>query len=325
MTGPPHNNPTWEGTTSADNCPIRYMDYSEQTDTSMIEAIHRGDAEAWAQLVDEYEGRLLRFAMARVPQRADAEDIVQETFAAFVKIGKTLQIKTSIETYLFGILRHEIVNRVRTRWARTVCLIQDIYHTGTDGVPTNPLACLPASDTNVSQHISHNEQHELQRQALAGALNHFVRDLQAKHKLRDLKAAELLFYCHLPNRDAARLLGLKEQQTRAVKHRCLKRIRGYVNRDRSLTDLSVAFSEDMLTEIWETERPTCPKRSTLGAFLLETLAPEWFDYVDFHLTTMGCHFCRASFKDLQEQQSNEQSTQFQQRILNSTVGFLTRM
>jgi hypothetical protein len=50
-----------------------------QNDKSLLEAIRRGDTEAWARLVDEYQGRLLRFAMTRVPQRADAEDIVQET------------------------------------------------------------------------------------------------------------------------------------------------------------------------------------------------------------------------------------------------------
>jgi hypothetical protein len=38
---------------------------------------------------------------------------------------------------------------------------------------------------------------------------------------------------------------------------------------------------------------------------------------------MGCHFCRANFKDLQEQQSNDQQTQFRQQILNSTIGLLS--
>jgi hypothetical protein len=45
--------------------------------------------------------------------------------------------------------------------------------------------------------------------------------------------------------------------------------------------------------------------------------------VDFHLTMMGCHFCRASFKDLQEQQTDDQHTQFRRRIVTSTVGFLS--
>ena len=85
----------------------------------------------------------------------------------------------------------------------------------------------------------------------------------------------------------------------------------------------MSFSEDLLTEVWEAQRLSCPNRSTLGAFLLETLSAEWFDYVDFHLTTLGCHSCRASFKDLQEQQDREQRTSFRRRILTSTAGFLS--
>ena len=41
-----------------------------QKDNNLLEAIRRGDSEEWSQLVNEYQGRLLRFAMARVPQRA---------------------------------------------------------------------------------------------------------------------------------------------------------------------------------------------------------------------------------------------------------------
>ncbi|MHC4170674.1 MAG: sigma-70 family RNA polymerase sigma factor [Planctomycetota bacterium] len=63
--------------------------------------------------------------MARVPQQADAEDIVQNTFASFVRVVGTLQIKVSLETYLFGIVRNEIVQRIRTQRAKSVCLIQD--------------------------------------------------------------------------------------------------------------------------------------------------------------------------------------------------------
>ncbi|MEN6424292.1 MAG: sigma-70 family RNA polymerase sigma factor [Phycisphaerales bacterium] len=294
-----------------------------QTDRCLLEAIRRGDAEAWTQLVDEYQGRLLRFAQTRVPQNADAEDIVQDTFASFIKAARSLRIETSIETYLFGILRNAIVNRLRTRWARTVCLIQDVYCGSEGDLPVDAVAGIASSDPSVSWCVSHEEQHQLQRQILAEALQQFVRDLQDSGKLRDLKIAELVFYCQLAGKEAAKLLKTDEGLVRVVKHRCLKVIREAVTNNEAMRDLSVSFSEDLLTEVWASERLSCPKRSTLGAFLLESLSPEWFDYVDFHLTTMGCHFCRASFKDLREQRANEQHTQFRDRVLNSTIGFLS--
>jgi RNA polymerase sigma-70 factor (ECF subfamily) len=300
------------------------MSDTSQVDSNLLEAIRRGDTDAWARLVDEYQGRLLRFAMARVPQSADAEDLVQDTFTSFIRVVGNLQIETSIETYLFGILRNEIVNRLRTRWARAVCLLQDIHRTGTDDLPVDPLACIPAPDLSVSRYVSHNEQHQLQRQILMEALKQLIRDLQEGPKFRDLKVCEMVFYCQLPGPDVARVVNMDEVQVRVVKHRCLKRIREHVARSDLMKDVSISYSEDLLTEIWESQRLSCPKRNTLGAFLLETLSPEWFDYVDFHLTTVGCHFCRASFKDLQEQQTSEQNTRFQHRILTSTIGFLTK-
>jgi RNA polymerase sigma factor (sigma-70 family) len=300
------------------------MGDTHQSDKNLLEAIRRGDAEAWSRLVDEYQGRLLRFTMTRVPQRADAEDIVQETFTSFVKIVGNLQIETTLETYLFSILRNEIANRYRTRWARTVCLIQDVCRPGTGDAPADSFAWVASSDPSVSWCISHDEQFQLLRQALTGILGRLVKRYQEAKRFRDLKVADLVFYCHLPNVDVARLLKLDEGMVRVMKHRCLKRIRREITEDESLKDISIAYSDDLLTEIWESQRLSCPKRSTLGAFLLETLSPEWFDYVDFHLTTMGCHFCRASFKDLQEQQTSEQHTRFRLRVLTSTAGFLPR-
>jgi RNA polymerase sigma-70 factor (ECF subfamily) len=297
---------------------------TQHTEKCTLDAIRRGDADMWARLVEEYQGRLLRFAQARVPQRADAEDIVQDTFTALLKAAGNVRIETSLETYLFGILRHEMVNRLRTRWARAVCLIQDVYRAGGSDLPGDALAHVAAPEASVSRCVSHNEQHQLQRQVLTAALQQLVRSLHEKRKFRDLKVCELVFYCQLPSPDVAALLGLKEVQVRVIKHRCLKRLRTQIAASDALQDLSVSCSEDLLTDIWEAQRLSCPKRATLGAFLLETLSPDWFDYVDFHLTTMGCHFCRASFKDLQEQQTSEQSTQFRQRVLTTTAGLLTK-
>ncbi len=300
------------------------MSNPSQTDQNLLEAIRQGDGQAWARLIDEYQGRLLRFALARVSQHADAEDIVQETFTSFVKAVHRLQVKVSIETYLFGILRNEIVNRFRSRAAGTICLIQDIYRTETDAPAADPLDQMAAGDPSVSWCLRRDEQQEMQREILGQALHQFVADFKQNGKLRDLKVAELLFYCKVPNKDVAELLALDGGLVRVIKHRCLKRIREYCLKLCSRADQSFCCSEDLLTEIWESHRLSCPKRSTLGAFLIETLQAEWFDYVDFHLATIGCRFCRASFKDLQEQQNNRQQSGFRDRIMTSTVGFLSQ-
>lgn len=300
------------------------MSDPNQTDQSMLEAIRRGDGQAWARLIDEYQGRLLRFALTRVSQQADAEDVVQDTFTSFVRVIDKLQLKVSIETYLFGILRNEIVNRFRSQAAGTICLIQDVYSTRAEPDAGNPLEQVAAADPGVSWCLRHSEQEQLQREVLEQALRQFVTDSKATGNLRDLKIAELLFYCKVPNQDVANLLALDDGLVRVIKHRCLKRIRDYCLKLCPPGDRSFCCSQDLLTETWESHRLSCPKRSTLGAFLLETLAPEWFDYVDFHLTTVGCRFCRASFRDLKEERDGRQADDFGRRIMASTAGFLSQ-
>ncbi|MHC4313062.1 MAG: hypothetical protein ACYSW3_11435 [Planctomycetota bacterium] len=155
------------------------------------------------------------------------------------------------------------------------------------------------------------------------SLRELLKVFKTTQKFRDLKMIELLFYCRIPNKYVANLFKLKEISVRVFKHRCLKRIRENITKFDTLTNLASSNYEYFLTEIWESHRLSCPKRSTLGAFLLETLEPRWFDYVDFHLTTLGCHFCRANLKDLKRHKTTDEQRLFRKRIMESTVGFLS--
>ncbi|HCO96431.1 MAG TPA: hypothetical protein DIU00_21240 [Phycisphaerales bacterium] len=129
----------------------------------------------------------------------------------------------------------------------------------------------------------------------------------------------------LSNADVASQLSVETGNVRIFRHRSLKRIHKEFAGRCAAKDISISCSEDFLTEIWKEQRLSCIKRSTLGAFLLEDLSPEWFDFVDFHLATIGCHFCCANYKDLcQEQQTSDQREYLRQRIMASTVGFLSK-
>ena len=56
-----------------------------QGERYLIEQIRKGDAEAWSQLVERFQGRLLAFSRSRGINRSDGEDLVQETFVQFLK------------------------------------------------------------------------------------------------------------------------------------------------------------------------------------------------------------------------------------------------
>jgi hypothetical protein len=82
--------------------------------------------------------------------------------------------------------------------------------------------------------------------------------------------------------------------------------------------------DSLLTDLWEYYRFSCPKRNTIGAYMLGTLEPDWHKYVEFHLKVLGCRFCQANLDDLQSQSQETQQEAFQARIMESTIGFLSR-
>jgi len=179
-------------------------------------------------------------------------------------------------------------------------------------------------DPSASWCLCQNEQQQLRRDVLAQTLQQFVANFKGTGKLRDLKAAELLFYCKVSNQHVASLVALNDGLVRVIKHRCLKRIRNYCLTRWPPADRLCCCAQDLLMETWESYRLSCPKWSTLGAFLLEALEPEWSDYVDVHLATVGCRFCRDRFKDLREQQNGHSQDGFGRCIMASTVDFLTQ-
>lgn len=66
--------------------------------------------EAW---VDEYGDILFRYALSRLRDQSSAEDVVQETFLAALRAGKSFSGKSSQRTWLIGILKHKIIDRIR--------------------------------------------------------------------------------------------------------------------------------------------------------------------------------------------------------------------
>ena len=76
--------------------------------------------------------------------------------------------------------------------------------------------------------------------------------------------------------------------------------------------------------IWRRERLSCPTREQLGGFLMQALDPDLLDYIEFHLTTVGCAFCGANLDDLKRLQAEAPATRTtrRKRIVNSSAGLL---
>jgi RNA polymerase sigma-70 factor, ECF subfamily len=88
-------------------------------DETLIAALRDGDERAFAALVDLHTPALLRVAMAYVPSRAVAEEVVQETWIAVMRGIGDFEGRSSLKTWIFRILTN-VAMRGGSRERRSV-------------------------------------------------------------------------------------------------------------------------------------------------------------------------------------------------------------
>lgn len=287
----------------------------------LIEQIRKGDADAWRQLVGRYQGRLIAFASHDLPSSTDAEDTVQETFVSLLQSLPGFRADSSLETYLFVILRRRIADFFRRCGHRTVQALPEgsmeesvVGHAGDH---------LRSSEMTASWYVRRDESRDQQFRSLALAVDHLVSSLRDELKFDDLLLFELLFSLQRRNKEIASLLEVDEKWIAVRKHRYAKLLSRLVSEQCDEGD-PTALSTDLdsgLTQIWSELRPTCPKRSTIGKYLLGTLDDAWTGYIDRHLELVQCRFCAANLQDLENEASRSDLPDSTSRIMRSTIGF----
>ena len=83
-------------------------------DAELVDALRKGDEDAFRRLVDEHGPALLRVAMGYVGSRAVAEEVLQETWIGVLRGIDRFEGRSSLRTWIFRIL----TNTARTRAAR---------------------------------------------------------------------------------------------------------------------------------------------------------------------------------------------------------------
>jgi RNA polymerase sigma-70 factor (ECF subfamily) len=83
-------------------------------DARLVDALRRGDEDAFTWLVGRHHQALLRYAGVFVRDRAVAEEVVQETWLGVIKGIGSFEGRSSVKTWLF----HILANRARTRGER---------------------------------------------------------------------------------------------------------------------------------------------------------------------------------------------------------------
>ena len=293
-------------------------------DAHLLNQVLAGDEDGWRAVVNRFQPRLTAFAQKRIGKSnglASADDLVQETFVSFLKSAKTFRADCSLETFLFRIMRHRINDHFRKSSSAKEA------HWSPFDVRENEMAAAarPGDALTASRYVRQAEQLEQDQERLSNAIFELTRELKERTRLRDLKIAEGLFFVGLKNRQLADAMSVTENEVAVVKHRLLARLKASM--EQGVAAAVAENNEELLfpdlEQIWLDQRPSCPKRTTLGKYALEILPEQWNDFVHFHVEVLGCGFCQANLVELQEVE--EKGTPENVEVLfQSTIGFLRR-
>lgn len=284
----------------------------------LMEGVYRGDPHAWRQLIERYRKRLLAFACARVDQSATAEDLVQETFVNLLEALPRLRGVKRLETLLFTILRRRVVDHYRRTGTARVRSIEPLESSSSDG------AVIDDRQLEPDEWLLATEAASLDFEMLADAIEQVCGQIRKQTRFFDLQIIEAIFFAAMTNAEVSQRLGVDGSDVASRKKRLLDRLQTSIEEHplQGQTISSRSVDEDLWRRVWQSLRPSCPKRSVLGKYLLGLLPIDWHDYVRFHCEVIRCEYCAASLAEFQSAQNDADAQRLSQRLFQSTINFL---
>jgi RNA polymerase sigma-70 factor, ECF subfamily len=97
-----------------------------QADQVIVEALRGGDRAAFEQLYGQHFRRIYCFALRKLGDAAEAEDVVQEVFAAVFTCVDRFEGKSDLLVWIYGITRNLLNNRLRRRGGVRLVSLDDL-------------------------------------------------------------------------------------------------------------------------------------------------------------------------------------------------------
>jgi RNA polymerase sigma-70 factor, ECF subfamily len=196
---------------------------TSDTEALLIRQVRDGDAGAWRQLIERYEGRLIAFVDSRLRDRAASEDVVQETFVGFLTSLVHYDEKRDMEAYLFSIAAHKLTDHLRKQGRRPI----DQFGSDDHG---RPLEEVPGEARPASSIARSGERREAEERLLTDAMGQLVREWLGKSDFDRLRCLELLIVKGWANKDVAKYLDLTEQAVASYKFQTIGRLKEMARR-----------------------------------------------------------------------------------------------
>ncbi|HEY2737172.1 MAG TPA: sigma-70 family RNA polymerase sigma factor [Thermoanaerobaculia bacterium] len=106
----------------------------------IAQGLRQRDLALLNQLVDRYQGRLVRYLIHLLGRQEHVEDLVQETWLRVLERGRQYDCRWRFEAWLFTIARNLTLDLLRKKQNPSLA---DLPETGTEAVPPSPVEPSP--------------------------------------------------------------------------------------------------------------------------------------------------------------------------------------
>jgi RNA polymerase sigma-70 factor (ECF subfamily) len=203
-----------------------------ESDRLLIQQARQGDEDAWQQLIERYQGRLLAYVERRLQDISSAEDIVQETFIGFLNSLPNFDERRDVQTYLFTIAAHKLIDHLRRIGRHPIQNMPDVQ---------DYLEKIVDRQRGCSSIVRFQERQALERDAMVRGLQTLIHTWRDRGEYLRLKVVELLFVKGWPNKEVAAFLGIEEQLVANIRFAAVRKLIEFMR--------NAALSPDVFPEL----------------------------------------------------------------------------
>jgi RNA polymerase sigma-70 factor (ECF subfamily) len=193
-------------------------------DQRIVAGLRAGHEAVFAEVVDRYNGSLVRVAMRYVPSRAVAEEVVQDTWIGVIEGIDRFEGRSTFKTWLYRIL----IYRARARGERERRTTPMSALAGDDSAPSVPTERFRGSDALWAGHWATPPRRwdgDAEDRLLAGETSSVINAAIAELPLAQREVIMMRDLSQFTSVQVCDLLGITEANQRVLLHRARSRVR----------------------------------------------------------------------------------------------------
>jgi RNA polymerase sigma-70 factor (ECF subfamily) len=181
------------------------------TETDLIRAAQRGEADAFEQLVRTYDHSVLRMALNLLHSEEDARDVYQEVFLRVYRNLPKFRFDCAFSTWLYRIVANLCLDQIRKRKVRR----EDPAPLDREGAEVDRLQFIPEERADVDP----------QRRLMSAEVNQRVQDVLETLTPRERIVFEMRHFQGMRLRSIGESLGVTEEAAKNCLFRATQKMR----------------------------------------------------------------------------------------------------